>query len=120
MHARLLFKQKTQAILPFCCAKRTMSKVLFRLPHAPAGCRGFHPWRNPAPANSRKEPTMSNKTLKPIAKLSMHPVTAAIWRHEKDGKRWYSTTIERRYKDDAGTWRSTNSFNAGDLPLVAT
>jgi hypothetical protein len=61
---------------------------------------------------------MSN-TFQPIAKLSMFPITAAIWLNEKDGKSWYSTTIQRRYKDDSGTWRSTDSFSVGDLLLVA-
>jgi hypothetical protein len=61
---------------------------------------------------------MSN-TFQPIAKLSLYPVTAAIWLNEKDGKSWYSTKIERRYKDESGTWRSSDTFFAGDLLLVA-
>ena len=61
---------------------------------------------------------MSN-TFQPIAKLSLYPVTAAIWLNEKDGKSWYSTKIERRYKDESGTWRSSDTFFTGDLLLVA-
>ncbi len=58
-------------------------------------------------------------TFQPIAKLSLFPITAAIWLNEKDGKSWYSTKIERRYKDESGTWRSTDVFAPGDLLLVA-
>jgi len=58
-------------------------------------------------------------TFQPIAKLSLYPVTAAIWLNEKDGKSWYSTKIERRYKDESGAWRSSDTFYAGDLLLVA-
>jgi len=61
---------------------------------------------------------MSN-AFQPIAKLSLYPVTAAIWLNEKDSTSWYSTTIERRYKDESGTWRSSDTFFAGDLLLVA-
>lgn len=56
---------------------------------------------------------------KPIAKVNMYPVTAAIWVNERDGKSYYSVTIERTYKDDDGKWKNTSTFNAGDLLLVA-
>lgn len=58
-------------------------------------------------------------TFKPVATLTLFPVTAAIWRNEKDGRFWYSTQIQRRYKDDAGLWKDTDAFGPGDLLLVA-
>ena len=61
---------------------------------------------------------MSNSS-KPVAKVSLYPITAAIWLNERDDKSYYSVTIERSYKDDAGNWKSTSRFNAGDLLLVA-
>ena len=61
---------------------------------------------------------MSNAS-KPTAKVTMYPITAAIWRHEKDGRAYYNVTFERNYKDDAGTWRSASSFNTGELLLLA-
>jgi hypothetical protein len=54
-----------------------------------------------------------------FAKLSLHPVTAAIWLYETNGKPHFSVQIERRNKDEAGNWRNTNRFGADDLPLVA-
>lgn len=61
---------------------------------------------------------MSN-TTKPAAKVTMYPITSAIWRNEKDGRAYYSATFERRYKDGAGNWQSSSSFNADDLLLLA-
>jgi hypothetical protein len=60
-----------------------------------------------------------SKTSKPVAKVNLYPVTAAIWVNERDGKSYHSVTIERTYKDDAGNWKNTSTFNAGDLLLVA-
>jgi hypothetical protein len=56
----------------------------------------------------------------PAAKIEAYfPIVAAIWRNEgKEGRAWYSVTIERRYKDDAGAWQSTGSFGADDLLVV--
>jgi len=64
---------------------------------------------------------MSNNATKPISKVSMYPITAAIWRNanDKDGRAFYSVTFERGYKDETGNWKSTSAFNAGDLLLLA-
>lgn len=56
---------------------------------------------------------------KPVAKVSLFPISVAIWRNEKDGWPYYSATVERSYKDDDGKWKNTSSFNAGDLLLLA-
>jgi hypothetical protein len=66
---------------------------------------------------------MSDNTkpaVKPVSKVSLHPVKAAIWRNESGkGDAFYSVTFERSYKDDAGNWKSSDSFSAGDLLLLA-
>jgi hypothetical protein len=56
---------------------------------------------------------------KPAAKVSLHPVSAAIWRNENPTGVFYSVTFERSYKDDAGKWQSSATFNASDLLLLA-
>ena len=61
---------------------------------------------------------MSN-TTKPAAKVTMYPITAAIWRNEKDGRAYYSVTIQRSYKDADGNWKHSESLNEGDLLLAA-
>jgi hypothetical protein len=62
---------------------------------------------------------MSN-TKKPVSKVTLWPITAAIWRNE-NGKNepFYNVTFERSYKDDAGEWQSSGTFNASDLLLLA-
>jgi hypothetical protein len=58
-------------------------------------------------------------TKKPTAKVSLFPVTAAIWRNENQKGVFYSVTFERSFKDEAGKWKASESFNPSDLLLVA-
>jgi len=44
---------------------------------------------------------MSN-TSKPAAKISMFPISTAIWHKEKDGRSSYSATFQRSYRDEKG------------------
>jgi len=60
---------------------------------------------------------MSDK--KPAAKVTMYPVTAAIWRNEKEGRAFYSVAVRRSYRDAENNWRSSDSLNEGDLLLAA-
>ena len=68
---------------------------------------------------NKGESIMSKNATKPAAKVSMYPITAAIWRNENEGRAFYSATFERSYRDDAGNWKSTSTFNSGDLLLLA-
>jgi hypothetical protein len=54
-------------------------------------------------------------TKKPAAKLSLYPVSAAIWRNQTSKGAFYSVTFERSYKDEAGKYQTSSTFNAGDL-----
>lgn len=57
---------------------------------------------------------------KPVKKFSSGAVQAAIWENEgKEGKPFYSVSIDRRYKDKNDEWQSTNSLKANDLPKAA-
>jgi hypothetical protein len=56
---------------------------------------------------------------KPAAKVTLHPVSAAIWRNQNPNGVFYSVTFERSFKDDAGKWQSSSTFNANDLLLLA-
>ena len=63
---------------------------------------------------------MSDDSKQPAARLNLHPVHASIWRNQNaDGAIFYSATIQRRYKDADGKWKSADSFNEGDLLLAA-
>jgi len=62
---------------------------------------------------------MSNNK-KPAAKVTLYPISAAIWRNENaKGEAFYSVTFERSFKNDAGNWQSSGTFNPGDLLLLA-
>jgi hypothetical protein len=61
---------------------------------------------------------MSN-TSKPAAKVTMYPITAAIWRNENKGQAFYSVTLQRSYKNAEGEWKSSDSLNESDLLLAA-
>ena len=56
---------------------------------------------------------------KPAAKISLHPVSAAIWRNQNAKGVFYSVAFERSYKDDAGNWQTSPTFNSNDLLLLA-
>lgn len=56
---------------------------------------------------------------KPAAKINLHPVSAAIWRNQNPKGVFYSVTFERLFKDEAGKWQTSSTFNANDLLLLA-
>jgi hypothetical protein len=59
----------------------------------------------------------------PEKKFRAGAVSATVWQNnlEKDGKtaKYNSVSLERVYKDKSGSWQSTNSFRANDLPKLA-
>jgi hypothetical protein len=55
---------------------------------------------------------------KPAAKVTMYPITAAIWRNDTGKGAAYSVTIQRSYKNADGEWKSSESLNEGDLLLA--
>ena len=56
---------------------------------------------------------------KPAAKVTLHPVSAAIWRNQNQSGVFYSVTFSRNYRDEAGNWKSSDSFSANELLLLA-
>lgn len=65
---------------------------------------------------------MNGKNL-PEKKFSCGGITATIWKNQVKGARgdaiyYYSVSLDRRYKDKEGNWKSTNSYRIMDLPKV--
>lgn len=58
-------------------------------------------------------------SFRPAAKISLFPITAAIWHNEKDGRSFYSVNFQRSYKDEKGNWQNSESFGLSDLLLLA-
>lgn len=57
---------------------------------------------------------------KPKDKISAGLVTCALWENEmtmRDGRtiQVLKATIERRYRDGAGAWKSSNSFGRNEV-----
>jgi hypothetical protein len=58
-------------------------------------------------------------TKKPAAKVSLYPVSAAIWRNQNTKGTFYSVTFERTYKDEKDKYQTSSNFNASDLLLLS-
>ena len=60
--------------------------------------------------------------MAPVKKFSAGSVSSAIWENDAvvNGKRVgiLKATVERRYKDKDGTWKSSGSFSRNEIPLA--
>lgn len=61
--------------------------------------------------------TKNTTTNRPVHKVRIGGVTAAVWQHEgKPGKGpRFTVTVERSFKTDDGTWSQTGHFGVSDL-----
>lgn len=60
---------------------------------------------------------------KPVAKFKAGQVSAALWENEITAKNGHKATIlkatvERRYRDKDGNWKSSGSFSRNEIPLA--
>ncbi|MCP4608771.1 MAG: hypothetical protein GY845_08660 [Planctomycetes bacterium] len=59
---------------------------------------------------------------KPVAKFQAGQVSAAIWENEisVNGRQLtvLKATVQRRYKDKDGDWKSSNSMSRNEIPLA--
>jgi len=56
---------------------------------------------------------------KPVHQIALGKVRAAVWLNtSEDGKRYFRTTIVRRYRKDE-EWLDSSSFSPEELPAVA-
>jgi hypothetical protein len=65
---------------------------------------------------------MSQRTQsKPVHRIKIWPLSAAIWEQKtNDGKEtFYNVTLQRSYKDSAGEYQASPSFNRDDLLALA-
>ena len=61
--------------------------------------------------------------MAPIKKFSAGSVSCALWENEiptSNGQKatMLKATVERRYKDRDGTWKSSSSFGRNEIPLA--
>lgn len=61
-------------------------------------------------------------TQKPVCKFKAGQVSAAVFGNEipvKGGKTtMLKATVQKRYKDSDGNWKSSNSYGRNELPLA--
>jgi hypothetical protein len=60
---------------------------------------------------------------KPVAKFRAGQVSSALWENEITAKNGQKVTvlkasIQRRYKDSNGSWKSSGSFSRNEIPLA--
>jgi len=60
---------------------------------------------------------------KPVEKYQAGQVSSALWSNEVPTKNGSTATIlkatvQRRYKDRDGTWKSSGSFSRNEIPLA--
>jgi len=60
---------------------------------------------------------------KPVAKFRAGQISAALWENEitvKNGHKatMLKATVQRRYKDKDGQWKSSGSFSRNEIPLA--
>ena len=61
---------------------------------------------------------MDNEKQRPAHEIRYGRIKATIWKNESESGTFYSTQFSRLYK--AGDeWRTTDSFNRDDLPLLS-
>jgi hypothetical protein len=54
--------------------------------------------------------------IKPIKKVVVGGIEVAVWENSsKDGNKYFTTTMERNYKDGE-EWKKTSSLRTNDLP----
>ena len=68
------------------------------------------------PTTQQENKTASNQ---PVHRIRMFPIECAIWKNQSENRTWYNVTLSRSYKDANDEWKSSDSFSADDLLLVA-
>ncbi len=63
--------------------------------------------------------TDQDKKKEPIHKIQRGSIEAAVWENTTGGKVWHNVQIFRRYKNDQGEYRETNTYALADLVQVA-
>ena len=73
-------------------------------------------------ASHQMTPHKVNKMAQPLKRIRAGSVSASIWENEirvnGSAKTILKASVERRYKDKDGSWKSTSSFGRNEIPLA--
>jgi hypothetical protein len=72
---------------------------------------------------NKKTTSVNTGANLPEKKFSAGAITATVWKNQKEKNgavaEYKTVSFERRYKNKAGEWQSTNTFRVNDLPKAA-
>jgi hypothetical protein len=71
------------------------------------------------PADGEVAQTPANGKQRPVREFRMGRVRVSVWLNQTDQGARMSASPSRSYKDQQGSWQSTQSFGPADLPLLA-
>ncbi len=72
---------------------------------------------NSKPATQQDAKPASNN--QPAHRIRMARILATLWKNHGENGPWFNVTFSRSYKDANDEWKSTDSFTADDLLLLA-
>lgn len=58
------------------------------------------------------------KNVTPIAKFKAGNVAAAIWKNKINADTVLKATVQKRFQDSEGNWKSSGSFARNEIPLA--
>lgn len=65
--------------------------------------------------STKPQTQASEPAAPPVAKIRVGLVTASIWARDTEKGRFYSVSFERRYRDKAGNWGTSHSYDEADV-----
>jgi hypothetical protein len=69
---------------------------------------------------TKKANNATTETAKPpVAKIRVGLITASIWERSTENGTFYTVSFERRYRDGEGNFKSSHSYDAQDLLVLA-
>ena len=82
----------------------------------------FVPLPRPEERAANRAALEVNNMSGPVKKIRAGSVSAALWGNEAtvNGRtvNMLKATIDRRYRDSSGNWKSSNSFSRNEIPLA--
>jgi hypothetical protein len=66
-----------------------------------------------------QQPKVATPSSKPVHELRLGRLKAAIWENPTESGVRYNVTVARLYKDETGSWKSTDSFGVDQLLALA-
>lgn len=55
--------------------------------------------------------------MQPVKKFQFGQIQASVWKNQgKEGSEFFSVSLDKRYKDAQGIWKSSSSLKPTDLP----